>query len=423
MDAITLDSAKHLASDGHMGVPEVALTDTGPFGEWLAQRWTEVGCKYAVDPLAAWAHLPQLSPERCRWGDAVLTHLKRAALQIRREVHNHLVYTCMLGSGLFIVVSSIPAGQLDTVMMQPAFALFFMSLVQGVAAQRVFGANERFVSWREAGVGMNTIVYFLGKDLASLVEIYFGAAVFSTVYWPLSGLQSSQHTVFWCSFAFNYAVWGLGFIWSIMFEPSAAQIITVVTSFIAFLLCGVQPRFAELLASSHGFMLRLMALSPVRWAWAFLLMDHVDPQSRRGSEFDNAMIRDLAGGTLDEYGMPLKYMYGNVPVLGCQNCPTMTLEDKWLGCTRFGQASRNTCSESPGRPPNGLVCTLKHLFLLGIYYRSVALICLIVISRRRAKGGSSMEVWARLGQKLFHIFLIALTQFQLGMLVNTSANL
>jgi len=269
---------------------------------------------------------------------------------------------------------------------------------------------------------VNTIMYFLGKDLAAMVEIYLGAAVFTAVYWPLSGLRCSHHTVFWCAFAFNYAVWGISFIWSIVFEPASAQIITVVTSFVCFLTCGVQPKFYSMLTGGSGFMVRVMACSPERWAWAFLMADHTDPNTGLRSEFDNGMIRNLAADALSEYGMPLAYMYDSIPPLGCGNWPSMTVEDKWLGCTNSIKAPGNQCLTDPSRPSNGLVCTLKQLFLLGFFYRAVALTYLITLSRSHSKGGSSKNVLARLCQKLFNILLVVLSGFQLSNLVNTTSN-
>ncbi|OLQ05532.1 hypothetical protein AK812_SmicGene11267 [Symbiodinium microadriaticum] len=44
-------------------------------------------------------------------------------------------------------------------------------MTEGVAAQRVFGGRERFVVWREAGVGTNTFLCFLGRDIAALAEV------------------------------------------------------------------------------------------------------------------------------------------------------------------------------------------------------------------------------------------------------------
>merc|ERR1711957_63462 len=93
-----------------------------------------------------------------------------------------------------------------------SITFLFLMLAAGVAAGRTFGGTERFIAWRECGVGVNMVQVFIGRELASLVEVGLLASTFSCVYWYLGPLFVTYDTIFWTSFAFIYAVYGYGFL-------------------------------------------------------------------------------------------------------------------------------------------------------------------------------------------------------------------
>jgi len=294
---------------------------------------------------------------------------------------------------------------------QPLLALFLLMLVQGVAAQRVFGGAERVVAWREAAVGNNMLLYFLGKDLASFIQIYFASAVFACVYWPLCPLQVSYHTMLWLSFAFNYAVWGMSYIWSIALEPSTAQMVAVIMSFVSFLMAGLEPFFSELVAVGDGFLIRYIALSPIRWAYGFLLMDHI---VEKANEFRNPLIRYNFEGFLSASGMPLDYLFDNNHTCAANGISSHSTVSRWRGCNGDLNATNAGCEPGEVRPPNGLLCSVTQLYLLGGLFRFVALICLQDISKKHAKGGDTPQGVDAIKTRLFYAFLCVFLRFQLN---------
>jgi len=256
-------------------------------------------------------------------------------------------------------------------LLNPSLALFLLMLTQGVAAQRVLGGNTRYVVWREAGTAGNSALCFIGRDLASMIETLLAAIIFTSIYWTWGPLLSSHHTVFWTSWALVYAVFGLNYIWSVLLSPDTAQMMAVVTAFLAFMLAGLQPPFANMIALENGNEMgpRIMALSPIRWAFGRLMHDHT---VLKQSVFDNPMVRFLAKSKLDELGMPLDWIHAN----------------NWK-CTGSCQA-RWSGDKNNGVPSISFVCNLTQLVLLGIYYRAVALLCMTVMAHLKSQGGGSL---------------------------------
>jgi len=246
-----------------------------------------------------------------------------------------------------------------------------LMLTQGVAAQRVLGGNTRYVVWREAGAAGNTALCFLGRDLASMLEVLMAAVIFTAIYWTWGPLLSSHHTVFWTSWALVYAVFGLNYIWSVLLSPDTAQMMAVVAAFLSFMLSGLQPPFATMMSLENGHEIgpRIMALSPMRWAYGRLLYDHT--VLKRGV-YTNPMVRFLAKSKLDDLGMPLQWIHENNWTCG-QSC-----QARWSG------------DVEQGVPSISFVCNITQLLLLGIYYRAVALLCMTVIAHLKSQGGGSL---------------------------------
>jgi len=330
---------------------------------------------------------------------------------MKRNVGAQLTLSGLLSLGVLIVVIAIPPKKIDNIIAQPMFALFFLMLVQGVAAQRVFGGPERFVAWREAGVGFNMLIYFIGKDIAALAEIYFNSGIFALVYWPLCPLQCSYHTVFWCTFAFNYAVWGLSFIWSIATEPAVAQMLSVLASFVCFLLAGLQPTFVDLVSIQYGALVPTMAMSPIRYAFGFLMMDHACGTART-SEFKSPYIRFMSREALLKKGMPLDWVFDNEWSCTGRTDNPLGMESQWSGCLE--DTTNPHCKPGEIRPPNGLMCTVCHMYLIGILFRFVALICLMVLCKKHGKGGHTVHGFGRLSRALFFGFVMIFVRVQVA---------
>merc|ERR1719410_3373166 len=107
--------------------------------------------------------------------------MDRSMLQSLRAVKEILVNQGLCVVTIFVLCYILQYERLDQFMMQSTLAALFLMLLQGVAAQRIFG-RDLLITWREARVGMPMVAYFTAKDLASLFEVTLSAAVFTVTY-------------------------------------------------------------------------------------------------------------------------------------------------------------------------------------------------------------------------------------------------
>eukprot|EP00928_Gymnodinium_smaydae_P009120 TRINITY_DN13373_c0_g1_i2.p1 TRINITY_DN13373_c0_g1~~TRINITY_DN13373_c0_g1_i2.p1 ORF type:complete len:1098 (+),score=153.07 TRINITY_DN13373_c0_g1_i2:96-3296(+) len=202
---------------------------------------------------------------------AALIYMDRSMLQSLRAYQ-----AIFINQGLSVITTAILCfileyERLDQFMMQATLAALFLMLLQGVAAQRIFG-NDLLITWREARVGMPMVAYFVAKDLAALFEVTLSAAVFAVAYGSLSGMLQPLLPLFAGSWAFVYTVFGLSYVFSIVLPSGAAQMSAVVSSFIAFCMSGIyQPQLNVMAAMFNGRGWMIPALSPIRWLYGYLL--------------------------------------------------------------------------------------------------------------------------------------------------------
>uniref|UniRef100_A0A7S2VSS7 ABC transporter family G domain-containing protein n=1 Tax=Zooxanthella nutricula TaxID=1333877 RepID=A0A7S2VSS7_9DINO len=413
---MSLDSARKLVEVGQMQVAEQHLADTDVFGRYLAELWVHQAGDYGASEEDTYAPLPSLAPRGCNWGEAMMAQLRRVALQMFRTKKNFALLGCMMATGVFAVVLGLPVnGFLPNTFLQPAFAVFFMMLTHGVMAQRTFGGHERVIAWREAGAGANMIMYFAGRDLASLVDILVGAAFFTMIYWPAGTLLCSFHAIFWVSFAFLYASGGLAFLWSILCSPSNAQLLFVVNAFLCFLLSGFQPAFIQVLQGT-GF---LMSVSPIRWAMGFLVGDHLyrtgaGSTGGTGVQFNNPYVNFFNNASLSNWGAPVAWMNQNEWSCRHPRMATTPVGHRWVG------------DPATDRPPISISCSNVQLYLIGIYFRLLSVVALVATSKIRANGGGAVisgpgrsTSARRMQNVLFFAFLLALSYFMWALLLHS----
>jgi len=331
-----------------------------PRSEDFADAWRA----FAVPPQPPAA---RVSPElfyrhRPPFFRAALIHMDRAILQCLRARVALFVGQALCVATTSILCFIIHNERLDQFIMQSAFAALFLMLLQGVAAQRIFGADLPMI-WREARVGMPMVAYLVAKDLAALFEITLSAAVFAATYGSQSGAQLELHRLFAGAWAFVYATFGLNYIFSIVLSPSAAQMSAVVSSFISFCVAGVyQPQLPEIAAMFGGRGWMIPALSPIRWLFGFLLTaesNHLTDIARQGS-----------GGMLASKGYDLKYLDDCASSMVGADESVLTLHQAW-------ETNR------------GWVCSTAPLLLLGVIFRFLAGLCLMLYVHAQTSG------WAR----------------------------
>merc|ERR1712048_666879 len=118
----------------------------------MAESWRDNTSRYAVPESKSVAPLPDLLPDRCTWGDALLTHFRRASLQARRRLGFTVIINAVTVGGVFGIVVGIPANTLLNEIVQPSFTFWYLMLLQGIMSQSFFGGAERCVAWRESSV-------------------------------------------------------------------------------------------------------------------------------------------------------------------------------------------------------------------------------------------------------------------------------
>lgn len=356
---------------------------------WMSQVWeTEIH-----DSLAAEVR------ERGRaihWAQQIWMHVARCLLLTSRAVFPSIFLNmlCLMASvrtlGWLFFARQEDPGQ---IFLQNAVLLLLISLGQSVAAQRIFGGDERKIAWREASVSsLSQVLYsFIGKDTASLVEIAFSAVCCALLYLPTSNSFASGGDLFSIFFAFQYAVWGLNHMLAIAMPTNSAMLLGVIGSFLSFSFSGLMPPAHVLTETLWGYGSMLVLASPHRWALASIVFRHV---TGRGATFTGEMRNHLGG-----------YFIGQGFDLGKLQCPNYSV----------GAMARINDHQ-------GWVCHNGQLFLLGFLFRFLALFILMLSGMSKSSGGqlalgvhsSSRSQLLRDGIGVFIIGLAVLNIWLLG---------
>jgi len=283
--------------------------------------------------------------ERVPFFRAVLIYMDRSMLQTIGAASSLLISQVLNIMAVGLLCTILTYETMDQWLMQSAFAVLFLMLLQGVAAQRIFGC-DLLITWREARVGMPMVAYFMAKDLAAMVEVTISSVVFTAAYGSLSGMQLTLQKLFAGSWAFIYSVYGLSYISSITLSQGAAQMFAVVISFVAFCVSGVyQPQLNEitLYFNERGWM--VPALSPIRWLWGYLLTNE--------AQYLTEATRLISEEPLRYKGYDLAYI----------DCP-LDKRHKILTLCAAWKSNR------------AWVCSVAQMLLLGVMFRFLAVLCL-----------------------------------------------
>eukprot|EP00931_Biecheleriopsis_adriatica_P041446 TRINITY_DN23686_c0_g1_i1.p1 TRINITY_DN23686_c0_g1~~TRINITY_DN23686_c0_g1_i1.p1 ORF type:complete len:1139 (+),score=184.49 TRINITY_DN23686_c0_g1_i1:38-3418(+) len=309
---------------------------------------------------------------------AVLIFMDRSILQRIRSYVALIISLSLCFGAVFLLCFIMKYDKLDQFMMQSALAGLFLMLLQGVAAQQVLGA-DLLITLREARVGMPMMAYFVAKDLAALIEVTLASSMFTAAYGYASGCQIPLHSIFTGSWAFIYSVFGLNYIFSILLSPGAAQMSAVVTSLLSFCTAGVyQPQLNDMAAQFDGRGWMVPALSPIRWFWGYLLTQEVPyltelsymgaQNNLRWKGYDPHYLHECSGS-----------LAGNI-----RDASVKTLRQAWL-------------------EDRGWVCSTAPLLLLGVLFRFLAGVCLLLYVSAQTSGWarffgqSEMGIWKLVG--------------------------
>lgn len=98
----------------------------------------------------------------------LLIYMDRSILQWLRGWKVLAINQALCVLCTFVLCSILVFEQLDQYLMQSAFAALSLMLLQGVAAQRLYGP-DMLVMLREAKVGMPMLSYFVAKDVSAFL--------------------------------------------------------------------------------------------------------------------------------------------------------------------------------------------------------------------------------------------------------------
>lgn len=330
----------------------------------------------------------QYEPSR-HWAQQVWVHLVRTILVTSRVLWPTVALNAsLLSVVMFCTLWAVKGSGLGHVFLPTGLTLLLLCLAQSVAAQRVFAGEERQVAYREAAVcSLNQVLWsFVGKDLASLLEISIGTMCFTLTFWPNANTFASVFDVYAIGFACLYSIWGLNYIFSIVCPPSTAMLFAVAACFLSFLFSGLKPEAEVLVGALGGYGRLLLLVSPIRWSMSHFIFRHI---TGRGSTFFEPSLLDTGVKWLFEHR---GYRLENI-VDG--KCPAATgsVIERWSN-------------------KDGLLCHSGQLFLLGILFRFIAAACLLLCSSAKTSGGQlPLGFSSRVGSGVLRDALFVLLTF------------
>jgi len=257
--------------------------------------------------------------------------------------------------------------------------LLLLALTQGIAAQRIFGGEERRMTYREGAVhSLSQVMFaFVGKDIASLVEIVLSAAVFTLIFIPIANTFASSFGLFSLGFALLYAVWGMSHIWAIICPANSAALVAVVASFTSFNFIGLKPTPQVVYQSLGKYGAIPLLVSPLRWGYGYYLHLHV---TGRGAPYE--FVEAVLSKPFNVRGHDIYR----------RHCPGgKGVVDRWFD-------------------GDGWVCHPGQLILLGLLFRFIAAMVLVLTSSAHASGGklalgTSSIRWSRIMSGCIKIML------------------
>jgi len=334
--------------------------------------------------------------ETIHWAPQVWLHVARALLLTNRSLGTVIMNLMLLMLPMFAMACSFPDLSVGHIFLPSQMLFLGLALAQSIAAQRLFGGEERSMGYREASVlsPSQALLSFIGKDLASLVEIALATLTFTLTFLPMVATYASYADLYAIGFACIYAVWGMSHIIAIVLPSHSAILVAVVMSFMSFVFAGLKPEASSLVQSGGGIGAVIMLASPVRWAVATWIYSQA---TGVGASFLEDSVKGPLNGLFNGRGFNLDYIV-------CRDSSMGTLE-RW-------------------KNNRGLACLGPQLFLLGFLFRFIAAMCLLILSSSRSSGGQlPLGLVSPTKSRFMHdcllVFLIFLAVFNIRLLGET----
>jgi len=124
-------------------------------------------------------------------------------------------------------------------------SILALSLTAVASSLRVFG-SERVNFWREASSGINTLSYFLGKDVSQIPNMLIAPLIFETLYYSLVAPRSPFLQLYSIFIVVQFSSVGIGYLVSVLVKPQVSQLTGVVTILVFMMFSGPKPPLPQL---------------------------------------------------------------------------------------------------------------------------------------------------------------------------------
>jgi hypothetical protein len=112
------------------------------------------------------------------------------------------------------------------------------ALLCKIGALRSFSL-EKIHYWRERASGMSSLAYFLSKDTIDHFNTIIKPIVYLSMFYFFNNPRSSIWENYVVLLALVYCVTGIGYTFAIFFQPSSAQLVSDLASWIYIARCSL----------------------------------------------------------------------------------------------------------------------------------------------------------------------------------------
>jgi ABC-type multidrug transport system ATPase subunit len=369
LDAITFETACEMVESGDLDKDSFAadLGSGDSFGRSLAKLWLKVGSPMFAVPDAAKRinaaqakNMLKTTGQSIHWSQARVAHLDRSFLllyRIRFRVVIFVLLTMVAGTAPFLAFGFHPLDLGMGFVNGAQLSILGGILVQGIAGLQALSGEEIAVARREGAAGLNMGYWFLSKQLVNLLEIFPAGVAWSALVWRLSGTTASLWDISLLGFSMFYCQWGLAYLWSVLVEPATAQILVVLSTFVLQLSSGMAPDLSTFVGDKgdpNKMLIFLPLVSPQRWAMGHFFHLHFSSDG-----YPKVNLRNVIGSAENQIPGGIRFS---------SECPRQASLLRWID-------------------GNGMVCSAWPLIFLGIVFRMVVQIILMVQANVHTNGG------------------------------------
>jgi len=188
---------------------------------------------------------------------------------------------------------------------QFVMAVLGLSLSAVSSASTIFG-SERTIFWRESSAELKTLPYFIAKTLAHTLNILVGSLCYLALFYQLVTPFASFQSMYFIAFFTYWTAASLGYIVSIVFNPSQSQLWGVLAILLSMNFSGMNPRFQQLRKIFNGILYYPSYLSFIRFAIEAFYINEITHYTDIYDNVQSGM--DLYEYDISHYTMDMVYV-------------------------------------------------------------------------------------------------------------------